>query len=357
MSGPLDKRSPALPDDVLALLAETAALAQAGMPLETSLVQVASELPPRMQALAAELSQRLSQGEALEAVLADPRLRLPPAYAAVVTAGVRSGRLGEALQKTAETSRQLREVSGALRLGMFYPLLVALTAYVAWLVVVSLAMPKLDAMFLDSHLRPHPLLVWLRPLFGTWPWWGPVAPLALLAAVAAWRWWAARTWTPSEQDARPRPTRLPRLRHVAWSCQQARFADLLALLVGQHVPLHQALRLATESCGNARVAADGQVISERLERGAALADAWPVDAPLSPVARCLLAAGGPPRQLADKLAQAAAVERRTARLYAERVKVFWPVAWTVLVGGTAVLLAALSLFVPVTRLYRDLSLP
>lgn len=346
-----------LPDDVLALLAETAALAKAGIPLEAGLRAVAHDLPPRMQKLAEEFSRRLERGEPLEQVLADPRLRLPAPYAAVVTAGIRSGRLGEALQESVDTGRRLQELRRYMRQALWYPLGVALLAYGVWMVIVVVSVPTIQRLYIDSRLDAHWLIRLYRPLLAHWHVWGPLIPALALAAVGAWQWYAARRWPSASNDARPVIRRLPRLRHVAALGHQAQFTEILALLIRHETPLDQAVQLAAESTGNRRLARAGGAVAQHLAAGQTVRQAWPDTAPLSPMARCLLLAGGAPAQLAARLHDAAATLHRVARLQAERSRVFWPVAWTVAIGGLATLLAAVSLFAPITNLYQQLALP
>lgn len=346
-----------LPDDVLALLTETAALAQAGVPLEAGLKAVARDLPPRMQRLAGEFSQRLERGESLEALLADKRLALPQPYAAVVTAGVRSGRLGDALRESVETDRRLGELRAVLQQSLWYPLAVALLAYGVWLMVVVYSMPILQRLYLDSRSNAHWLVRLYRPLLASWPVWGPAAPLIALAAVWFWQRRSARRWPRDAAEGRPIVRRLPRFRHVAALGQQAQFAQILALLVRYETPLDQAVRLAAQATGNATMAQAGGQIADRLVQGQSVDEAWPAEAPFSPSTRWLALAGGPSARLAVGLRDSAATLQRVAELQAQRARLVWPMVWTVLIGGTAALVASASLFLPITDLYQHLARP
>jgi general secretion pathway protein F len=71
----------------------------------------------------------------------------------------------------------------------------------------------------------------------------------------------------------------------------------------------------------------------------------------------LLAAGREQRALAESLLGLAAMYRKRAEYQAEKIRVFLPIVLLVAIGLTATLCFALSLFVPLTSMLRDLVVP
>ena len=85
-------------DDLIALNDEVAALARAGLPIELGLSGLADSTGGPLGDLTRRLRDRLASGESLaEAFRAEGKM-LPPSYRALVEAGMRSGRLSEALE-------------------------------------------------------------------------------------------------------------------------------------------------------------------------------------------------------------------------------------------------------------------
>src|SRR5947209_1505582 len=85
-------------EDLIALNEEIAAMARAGLPLDQGLAALAREMDRgRLRQVTAELAEDLRQGKTLPEALERQGNRVPPFYAALVTAGIRTGRIGEVL--------------------------------------------------------------------------------------------------------------------------------------------------------------------------------------------------------------------------------------------------------------------
>ena len=85
-------------DDLIALTDEMAALVRAGVPLETGLAEMATELCGKQRNVANNVAAQLRAGKTLPQVLERSPETFPPIYTAVVEAGLRSGRLSSALR-------------------------------------------------------------------------------------------------------------------------------------------------------------------------------------------------------------------------------------------------------------------
>ena len=116
-------------DDLVALNDEIAGLVRSGVPLEMGLAGLGGDLPGALGRIVQRISESSSQGRSLSDALADAGDQIPPVYCAVVTVGLRTGRLSGALESTAHTARNLREVRSAIAPAVLYPLLVVLLGY------------------------------------------------------------------------------------------------------------------------------------------------------------------------------------------------------------------------------------
>jgi general secretion pathway protein F len=380
-------------DELIALSDEIAALARAGVPLESGLAELGGDMPGRLGQWATLLAARASRGEPLLKVLADQSLRLPPVYRAVIEAGLRTHRLPAALESLAGAVRRLAETRRSIVAASLYPLLVLMLACGLLAFFSRHVAPTLAWTFRSlggpGHAVYGVLISW-----GQWAGvWGTLLPAAILVLAVAW-------WRQSRRAAvvEPRASALllgwlPWVRQTLQFSQAAAFTEVLALLVENQVPLPTGLVLAAEACGDPRLAAAAKQLAEELERGqspgdnARVAPAMPVPsqsrsharafwffkstgrasgtlgrasgtrpaAEFPPLLAWLMAAGHRQGALLPALKHAAATYRRRAQRQAELAQVFLPVLLTVVLAGGATAVYALTLFVPYVSLLKALA--
>ena len=149
-------------DQLIALSDEMAALVRAGVPLERGLIEAGREIRGRLGEIANDLGTRLSQGERLPEALVQSDRAMPDVYRAVVEAGVRSGRLSQALEGMAAIARNYADARRAVGLAMLYPLIVLALAYALALLFILLIAPRFVTAFetlglplLEASDAPH----------------------------------------------------------------------------------------------------------------------------------------------------------------------------------------------------------
>jgi general secretion pathway protein F len=342
-------------DQLLALNDEIAALVRAGVPLERGLVVAARELHGRLGRITSALGSRLSRGESLVQALEGEKQSIPPLYRAVVEAGARSGRLPVALEGLARYVRGFSEARSAIGLALWYPLLVLCLAYTLFIGLVTLVVPRFITAFDALGLQtPGPLsyLHWVGQTVDYWWLGGPIL-LVLVGLV----------WVGSGRAARFGSRGLGWLRMFPWmgsllaDYETANFAELLALLLEHHVTYPDALMLAAESTGDARLVAGMRQLAAALTRGesAKLALASVDRRALLPMLRWVLASGQEQGSLVAGLHNLTDVYRKRARYKAEQLYVFLPLVLLITIGAGAVLLYGLALFLPVIDLLQQLT--
>ena len=338
-------------DDLIALNEEIAALARSGMPMERGLLGIGGDLPGRLGAITSGLGRRMERGASLVAAIDAEGAAIPPTYRAVVEAGVRSGRLAEALEGLAGFARAYVEMRRAIGLALLYPTLVALLGYGVFLLLVVALIPLVAESFATLRVPVGP---WVGVIdsFAAWAWvWGPILPALFLLGAVGW-------WTTGRASAF-RPGRLGRgLRWVpgvasildSWVAGQ--FADWLALLVEHEVPWPVAVRLAAEATGEPRLIASASAVADASERGEPLRKSA---RGLPPLLAWLMSRGGGEASLAASLRHAAATYRERAARKAAMLRATLPAALMIGLGASTALLYALTLFAPWTALLRGLS--
>jgi general secretion pathway protein F len=342
-------------DQLVALNDEIVALTRAGLPLEWGLREVGRDVSGRLSAAMLSLSARMEGGASLSDAMDAEGGRFPPIYRAVVKAGLRAGRLPLALEGLAAFVRTYAEARRTIGLALIYPLTVVGVAYALFLLMVVVVVPRFVSAFESLHV-PIPLglrgLAYLGELPAVW---AAVPPLIFLV-LAGWWAWTGRASALAGGGIRSPLGWFPWVRSMMAQFECATFAQLLAILLDQEVPYPEALVLAAEASGDARLARAGVQLAEAIGRGDPGAGEHAARG-LPPLLRWLLVRGREQGRLADALRQIAAIYRKRAAEQAEKIRLFVPTILLVGLGVSATLIYGLTLFVPFSALLRGLSMP
>ncbi len=119
----------------------------------------------------------------------------------------------------------------------------------------------------------------------------------------------------------------------------------------------EALTLAGEASGNASLAESSRALADAVQRGLPPAEALAGPSAFPPLLRWQLATGSQQGDHVAALRQLADRYRGVARFQAEKIRVLLPTILLFGIGGTATLLYALALFVPLSTLWYGLSEP
>lgn len=178
-----------------ALNAEIGALVRAGVPLDRGLLRAGEEIGGGLGRVSAALGQRLQRGESLAEALEAEGRTVPPLYRAVVEAGAGSGRLAVALEGLSRYLRSYSEARAAIGVALWYPIVVLSLAYLLFLGLVTLIIPRFVAAFESLGVTVIAPLRWLESVGDLAVYWWPIGPvLLLLLAVAWWRSGGASTF-------------------------------------------------------------------------------------------------------------------------------------------------------------------
>ena len=344
-------------EQFIALNDEIKALASAGLPLDRGLIAVGADVGGRLGAVSRSLGERLTRGESLADAVAAEGDRLPRLYRALIEAGARSGRLPLVLEGLASFARSFQEARRSLGLALLYPLMVLIFAYGLFVLVVARVLPLFESTFATFNV---PLGVVPRTLASigrtTGTWW-PIGPAFLVAGFVLW--WtsgAARGLDPI--SGRRFLSAFPWMRSLLDSMEAANFAELLALLVEHEVPLHEAITLASDVAGERRLGGSGRALAAVIESGGDPARALselPSSQRPPPLLGWLITTRRPPAALVESLHRLSLMYRRRSQRLSELISVLLPSVLLVVIGGSAVLLYALTLFDPLATLMRNLA--
>lgn len=342
-------------DDLAALNDEIAALVRAGLPLESGLLGLGADLPGRLGRTIESLGQRMSRGQSLVEALEAERPQIPRLYAAVVAAGVRSGRLGAALESLAVTARQMLELRAMAGAALVYPLIVIGLAYALWIGFVLWIAPAVEPGY---RAFEAPSADWIRRFAAsgaTVVYWGPAVPLAILVPLACWWRQSGKSLTVQSQTAGRLFGWVPGLRRLLYWSQAAAFADVLALLIEQEAPFAEALVLAAEASGGAQLCHEAERVAGAMREGRPLGESLSLAPSFPPLLAWLIQTGQQRGTLAAALRHSAETYRQRAVQRSDATRLFLPILITSAVGGGTVLLYAVLMIWPWISLLNSIS--
>ena len=345
-------------EQLVAFNDELEALVRAGIPLERGLDGAAGEYQGRLGHALRDLGQRLDAGEPLAAAIAQSGSSLPAVYQAIIEAGLRSGRLADALQGMARIGRGVIEARRTIVLACFYPGLVLVLAYALFLFFLVVIFPRFQMADATFDLR-DPWVVRVLELAGpSVGFWGPIVPLGLLALVVGWGWLGRSRSLDGNHAAETILARFPGVGGILANYRAANFTDLLAHLVEHEVPLDQAVRLAGNTVGDGTFRRSAARFGAELATGASPATASQARAGgFPPLIAWMIGSGHRQGDLAAGLRHLATSYRRKADRRARAFRVFLPGFLILVIGSVAVLAYGILLFVPLRSLWDGLAVP
>jgi general secretion pathway protein F len=346
-------------DQLIALNDEMAALVRAGIPLERGLIEMGREMPGRLGEIATAMGHRIERGESLAEVLGEDQRGVSPVWRAVVQAGMRSGNLSAALEGMATTGRHVADLRRAVSAAWIYPLVVIALAYCCFVFLVTMLVPVIRGGYEDLTESSSTILVWLDWLGQTAFAWAVLVPAIAILAGGLW-WYRSKyaIWT-SDKEVLRRPGRFgmswPSAKRSLRDGRLATFAELLALLNQQQVPLEESLVLAADASGDRGLGRSAREVADRIRRGEILDGRDLVQSQFPPLLGWLALSGMQQSGVNQTLSLSAEMYRQRAARAATWAAVYLPVVLTTVFGGTAVLLQSLAVFGPIIQLLYDLS--
>ncbi len=359
-------------EELLALNEEIGALIRAGVPLDLGLRQYGTLNQPgipreykednavstALGRLSSRLADRISAGDSLQAAIDQEGDHLPGIYRAVVEAGVRAGRLPEALESLSVVARVLLKLHRQIVAALIYP---AIVLGLVWLMLIAFSqqiIPRFLHTWEFLRLEPGPAIRTLATIRETMPYWSIGAPLLAIVAIVWLRMAGSRnSATPAGRLVESRLHRFAWIPGVVSNYDYATFLKILALLVEHETPLHEALVLAGHATGNRQIMVSSTEIAQRLQNGDSLQDSLKPATRLPRFLRWMLRSGEENGKLNETLKLAADVYEKRASRRAELLRVVLPVVLTVFIAGSVTLLYGLVLFAPIRELYDRLGDP
>jgi type II secretory pathway component PulF len=186
-------------------------------------------------------------------------------------------------------------------------------------------------------------------------WW--VFPTVVVGLIFWWRRGGAGGFLTSDGGPSKIAWLCPGMKKIANFSRYSQFADLLALLIEQDVPLQEALVLAAEATNDLAIQDAARAVADATSRGWTPSSRLPEHSGFPPFLYWLITRKEEQKGLVSALRAAADMYRRRAVLITEWIKVTFPVLAAVIIGGGATLIYTLTIFYPLTELLKRLAMP
>lgn len=333
---------------------ELIALSKAGLSLELGLNEIGSDRSAALNEISTAVAARMSRGASLSDALAAEGSRIPRLYRTLVEAGLRTQRLTAALESLTDFAQDMLELRRRIGMALIYPLITFSLAYTIFLFFLIEIIDRYQALIDMLRFEPGPMLQLLFDLRDTVQYWWWIAPaIVVLLIIQWWRTSRARLLDLSE------PYRglnwIPGIGSVGRNHRIASFCRLLAGLLESEVPLEEASLIAADATGDRELLQSARTLSNALLQGETTPETDSLRPGMPPFLAWLLVQQTDARTLIRNLRQAAAMYSRRARQMTDWVQLFFPVLAGAGIGGTVVLVYALTLFLPFIELLDLLS--
>jgi general secretion pathway protein F len=327
--------------DVNVFTIELATLLQAGLPLDKALemlVTIADKSPFRE--VLEKLLTQVRGGASLSAALESHGRLFSRFYRNMVKAGEAGGALDAALARLAEFMERSRELRDSVLSALLYPIVLVVVGILSMAVILGLVIPKISQMFAEAGQQ----LPWFTRIVVAAGglvenyWW--LMALGIVGIYIFMRRQYADPVARSRWDGRL--LRLPLVGALIARLEAARFTRTLGTLLGNGVPLLDAIAIAKEVVAN-QVIADGiRRVTEQVRQGEGLARPLTEARVFPPLAGHLMQVGEESGNLEAMLMQLAQIYEREVQSALRRLMA---VLEPILILGLAVVIAAIILSV------------
>ena len=268
----LPRRSAINTREFLVFNQELATLLKAGMPLVQSLDLLRRRVTtPTFRGVLDDVHERVRSGTALSDAFAAHADLFPRVYTASLLAGERSGSLDSVLRRYVEYTKIIANVKRKTVSALVYPAILIALALVLVSIIVLKVVPQFSD-FYASFGAELPLLTriivsvsdFVRAQF-------LLLVLIVVIAVVTFLGWIRQPGQKAKFDHLI--LAVPMLGQVAGKFGTSQMARTLSTLLGGGLPLVNALDIAAKSIGNQYMAAQLEIVSNRVREGESFARA------------------------------------------------------------------------------------
>jgi type II secretory pathway component PulF len=337
-------------DDFMAFNDQLLALIEAGVPIEASQEIPDRDLSAMLTRINASVARRVSRGNSVEEAL-EAEKAVPDWYRNLIVSGLQSDDMDAALREFSRLSNSAEESRFVTESALFYPLVVCGLAYLGMIGFCLFFVPRMESASASFGIQPGTGLAVLRKLRDTLPIWVAIPPTLLLLFVA-WRFRRRSHRTFSASGGFGLLAAVSGTSNAMYQQRCAHFAESVASLEENNVPLGKALALAAGVCSDRSLEDGARSLATTVSSGLSVNMASAEVHRFPPFMRWALFQSESTVGRNRALRMAAALYRDSSSQSMRRAKVIAPIIGLVFLGGGVTLLYGLALFVPVIQMLK-----
>ena len=325
--------------DITKTIGQLAVLLKAGLQLDRALALSTETIEhPAAKAEFAALLKDVKQGVPLSRAMQARGAAFPPVARAMAEAGEADGRLGEALERLANTLNQAEDVRSLIATSMIYPIILTVIAASVILMMLLFVVPQFESLFLtgaDKLPASSRMVMAVSQALRNYGWY-------LLAALVAVIFLARQALRqPGAQRSRDQLLlRLPQVGTLIRYIETARFSRTLGVLLDGGVPLPDAMAMAQRTVGNTVMGDAIAGVAGGIKEGGGLTGPLAASGVFPTLALGFLRTGEETSQLGMMLTRLADVLDRDVKQRLERLIGLLTPAITVMLGATVAAIIA-----------------
>ena len=276
--------------DILVMTSELSIMLKAGLSLDNALrVLIGMSPKPDMMALTQTILDDVKGGSALSTALKRHPQQFGEFYLNMVRSGEAGGQLSAVLERLVEHLERLRALRESVVSATIYPAILMVVAVLSLVAMLGFVVPQFETLFKgmgDALPTPTRIVMNIGRVFTDY---GLIIGLVLLLA-----FWLLRSWLRSPAGThwwQARALKLPILGKLLLKYDLTLFARSLGTLLGNGVPLLQALQIATQTVGNITLRQALEGVGPKVKGGGRLVDAMGASGIFEPLAISLVRVG------------------------------------------------------------------
>jgi len=257
--------------DLIVFTKQLVTMVRVGIPMTQAFAILKDQtVQPRLRRLAGVIRDDVEAGSSLSAALGKHPRVFSKLYCSMVEAGEASGTLPEVLDRLLYLIEHEAMVKAEIRTAMRYPVMVVIALVIAFIIMLGFVIPRFVSFFSQAGIDlplPTRICIALSEFLTSYGLW-----LALAAIGGGLLLHHLVNRTKRGRLLRDRALlRAPLIGPVLIKSAMSRFASIFAILQTSGVLVLDALRILSETVGNAAIAAEFEKVRSMLEEGHGIA--------------------------------------------------------------------------------------
>jgi type II secretory pathway component PulF len=299
-----EKLTPVKMPELILFTKQLRTLIRAGVPM-LKLLQVLENQTEniKMKRIIVSISQDIREGGSLYDGFRKYPAVFSPLYCSMLHAGETSGALPEILDRLIYILDHDHKIRSDIRSALQYPAIVIISLLAAFLILLTMVIPRFAGIFLKSGLQlPLPTLICIKFYAILVSYWPVLIILAVCIGILVNLYLKTET-------GRFRRDRLilglPLVGGMVRKAAMARFASIFAILQASGISVLETMSILSETINNAALSKAFATITERLEEGRGIAAPLATSPYFTPIIINMVAIGEESGNLDEMLHEAA----------------------------------------------------